>query len=387
MSQSRLLSLSGCLLAIVACVSDAGAQGGPHRGAARSVPAGYVPKHQRVEHEAAHLGAEALGNVHRVQYENEGLAPVPMGGAVAGPQMEMHDDGMEWQHEHGGDACGPDGCECDCGVPGCRGCGLRIYGGMVNRTEYYSGVSSFSSSVNRGGTGSFGFEGGLNMGTPLFGGWRGLGFQLGAGATSSNFNGANFTRDDRGQVFVTMGLFRRVDWGLQGGLVVDHLHDEWYGNVDLSQVRGEFSWMFPEGTEAGIWFAASNDDDIVEGQLQAGTNLPTTIRETWQINDLCAFFIRQQLCDGEARLFAGCTGTNDGLLGGDITLPVNHAWSLRSGFTYVLPEEGPLSNGHAREAWNASVLLVWQPCGRGCGKDYYRPLFNVANNGSMIVER
>lgn len=227
------------------------------------------------------------------------------------------------------------------------------------------------------------------MGTPLFGGWRGLGFQAGAGGTLANFNGADFTRDVRNQVFITLGLFRRVDWGLQGGLVVDHMHDDWYANVDINQIRGELSWMVPEGSELGFMFAGSNDVQRVTGQLRTGTALPTTITETWQVNDIYALFLRHSFCGGgQARLFAGWSGTSDGVLGADAFLPLNDDWSLRNSFTYLVPEQGQLDGGNVKEAWNVSMQLVWYPHGRNaCGTDYYRPLFNVANNGNFFIER
>jgi hypothetical protein len=302
-----------------------------------------------------------------------------MPGVIGG---ELDEGAFHGDDFHGDCACGGDGCElCQVGAWAAL-CGAR------ERTEVYGGVTSFSSPVNRGGTSSFGFEGGINMGSPLFGGWRGLGLQMGVGGTTANFNGSNFTHDDRSQVFATIGLFRRVDWGLQYGLVFDHLHDDWYANVDLSQARGEVSWMVPEGSELGFMFAASNDDDFADAVLQTGTAIPTTVTERWETNDLYAFFLRHTFCEGgQARLFAGWSGTSDGVLGADALVPLNDEWSLRNSFTYLVPEEGPLDGGNAKEVWNLSMQLVWSPFGRSCGKDYYRPLFNVANNGSMIIER
>jgi hypothetical protein len=281
---------------------------------------------------------------------------------------------------------------CACGGAGCGLCQQGIWAVLCEarqRTEWYHGVTAFTGPVNRGSTGSFGFEGGFNTGSPLFGGWRGLGVQAGLGGTVANFNGSDITHDTRNQAFVTLGLFRRVDWGLQGGVVVDHMHDDWYANVDLSQIRGEFSWVVPQGSELGFLFAASNDDDVVEGVLQTGTALPTTIRETWSLNDYYAIFLRHTYCEGGyIKAFAGWTGTSDGILGAEGFVPLNDNWSLRNSFTYIIPEEGQLDGGHEQESWNLSMQLVWQPCGRNnCGKDYYRPLFNVANNGTMFINR
>jgi hypothetical protein len=364
------------------------------------VRAQYVAPQERMTQFAPHdsFTDEFLGTAPHSRIASRSLAPIPMaeeippGNAVldGGPLMDevladdVIADGEMMPGEYG------DGCSC--GGAGCGLCQQGIWAVLCQarqRTEWYHGVTAFTGPVNRGGTGSFGFEGGFNTASPLFGGWRGLGVQAGLGGTITNFNGADITRDQRNQAFITLGLFRRVDWGLQGGIVIDHIHDDWYANVDLSQLRGELSWVVPQGSELGFMFAASNDDDIVDGVLQTGTALPTTIRETWTLNDYYAIFMRHTYCNGGyIKAFAGWTGTSDGILGAEGVVPLSDNWSLRNSFTYIIPEQGPLDGGNVQEAWNLSMLLVWQPWGRSnCGKDYYRPLLNVANNGTMFINR
>ena len=416
MSDARLiLRVAGCLLAAL-LGTNASSWAQTTRGheplpqnpmrTSTVVPASYVTQHPgNFQHPPqGMLTAEFLGQTPRSRPVNRGLAQLPMQRAAGAsetflsqPEELSPSDTITPGHmheEHNGHEFSSAGFDdgCACGGAGCDICQFGVWGALAaarDRTEVYQGITSFSGPINRGGGGSFGFEGGLNMGTPLFGGWRGLGFQAGAGGTMASFNGAGFTRDVRHQAFVTLGLFRRVDWGLQGGFVVDHLHDDWYANVDISQVRGELSWKVPEGSELGFMFAGSNDFQTVTGELRSGTALPTTITETWQVNDIYALFLRHSFCGGgEARLFAGCSGTSDGVLGADAFIPLNEDWSLRNSFTYLVPEQGQLDGGNVKEAWNVSMQLVWYPHGRNaCGTDYYRPLFNVANNGSFFIER
>jgi hypothetical protein len=408
MSNSRLLSLriAGCLLAILLIrVPMAGAQslgaGGPLFPPAhiptnatrpgRKALTNYLPGHQRATSSAATVAHDSpvLGEMHSTAMVDEGLAPIPMQGeAMLGGPVGPGD-------YYGGGGCADGACggdACSCGVDGCGGCYGGLWGILCNidrRKEFYSGVSAFSSPVNRGGTGSFGFEGGLNVGSPLFGGWRGLGWQAGAGGTLSSFNGAEFTEDTRNQLFLTAGIFRRVDWGLQWGFVVDYLHEDWYATAELSQVRGEVAWVVPEGLEYGFMFAAGEEDpEVVTGLLQNGTAIPEEFTESWRVNDLYAFYFRRTFCNNaQGRLFAGWSGDSDGLLGADVSIPLDDNWALRSGFTYLIPEEGPLDGGNEEEAWNVSLQLVWYPHCGAMTKDYYRPLFNVANNGSMIIDR
>jgi len=395
MSDSRpnLLRIAGCLLAALFCTTNVQAQaigsgllGSPpqERPAARQrmrrqAPQDYVPRHERMGNNGprASFASQSIGRMHSVEFENEGLAPVPM-------------EGETIIEDYSGDYAG--GGDCQCGVEDCNGCCSGIWGligGARRRGEYYSGFSSFSSPVNRGGAGSFGYEGGFNLGSPLLGGLYGLGWQAGVGGTLTNFNGADFTRDDRHQFFATGGFFRRVDWGLQGGVVIDYLKDEWYANADFTQVRGELGWVVPEGREYGFMFAAGDEGDLVTGTLQNGTALPTDIEENWRVNDLYALYFRRTFCNNaHGRIFGGWSGDSDGLLGADLLLPLDDSWALRTGFTYLIPEEGPLDGGHEEEAWNLSILLVWYPhCTARCGQDYYRPLFNVANNSTMILDR
>lgn len=398
----RILRLTGCLLVAI-CMATPQAwaqavgsglmgQGNPMRSSGVA-QAQYVQQHDHNMHRAPQgmLTAEFLGQTPRSRPMPPSLAPLAMPNSAMPEGTIILDDAMvddpAMQHAmHGefGD------CACDGG--GCGLCQRGIWAVLCEsrrRTEYFYGVTSFAGPMNRGGTGSFGFEGGLNTASPLFGGWRGLGVQAGFNGTSTNFNGANFTTDTRTQAFVTLGLFRRVDWGLQGGVVIDHLHEDWYANGDISQIRGELSWVVPQGSELGMFFTASNDDETVDGVLQNGTAIPTTIRETWQINDIYAIFLRHTFCGGGyAKAFAGWTGTSDGVLGAEAFVPLSDNWALRNSFTYIVPEEGPLDGGHEQEFWNLSMQVVWTPYGRCDGtRDYYRPLFNVANNGTMFVNR
>jgi hypothetical protein len=359
------------------------------------VPAQYVPRHERMVQHASPstFTDEFLGTAPRMRPASRSLAPIAMPEEIPADEAIVEESPMMGEMMADGELM-PDGMGdgCACGGAGCGLCQQGIWAVLCEarqRTEWYHGATAFTGPINRGGTGSFGFEGGLNTASPLFWGWRGLGVQAGLGGTISNFNGSDITRDQRNQTFVTLGLFRRVDWGLQGGIVVDHLHDDWYANVDLSQIRGEFSWVVPQGSELGMMFAASNDDDVANGVLQTGTALPTTIRETWTVNDYYSIFLRHTYSQGGyIKVFAGWTGTSDGILGAEGFVPLNNNWSLRNSFTYIIPEEGPLDGGNGQEAWNLSMQLVWQPGGRNrCGTDYYRPLLNVANNGSMFVNR
>jgi hypothetical protein len=245
--------------------------------------------------------------------------------------------------------------------------------------EVFGGVQGFTGPANRGCSGSFGFHEGFNWGTSLCGCGA---FQIGSNWTQSNFDGNNFTDESRDQVFVTAGWFRRCDMGFQGGIVFDWLHDEWDYEVDLSQLRAELSWKCCQD-DFGAWVAIGINEGDANVDAFAGP------ANHWHVNDMYAFFWRRQFqCGGEGRAFGGFTNNGQGLVGADAFVPLNPCWSLRSSFLYLIPNdsnEDPVPD-FEEETWNVSVSLVWTPFARpGCGPNYCRPLFNVADNGSFTT--
>lgn len=289
------------------------------------------------------------------------------------------------------------GCEggaCNDACGGCRTgnncCLIPCPNIRFDKFEFMAGVDAFSGPLNRGAGGSFGFHEGLNWGsnlpcTEL------LSAQAGFQAIQSTFNGSDITEEDRRQFFVTAGLFRRVDWGLQAGAVVDFLHDEWYYQpLDLAQVRGEVSWVFPCNHELGVWFTQGINNGSANSTVQISPTASVTMMEGWHSTDLYAAFYRRQFmdCGAYGRVFGGFTGESDGLVGADFNVPLCESLALRSDFTYLIPGEGQGQNGNVEESWNVSIGLVWYPgCRTARSKDYNRPLFNVANNGSFMVDR
>ena len=288
--------------------------------------------------------------------------------------------------------CGPGGYgRVYGGDPACGTCGPCFPRLSLENLELFAGAHGFTGPNNRG-SGSFGFHEGLNLGTPFI---CGLALQGGYQATQSNFEGTFFTPDDRTQSFVTVGAFRRVDLGLQGGVVVDYLGDKWDCDINLAQLRGELSWKMPCEHEFGFWFAAGLDrSSIVARDVQFP--LPGGEEDTVEITDgtftvepldIYAFFYRKQLaCGGECRAWAGFTDESQGLMGGNLSLPVSNCLSFATDFLYIMPREASTTS-FTDEAWNVSFSFVWTPCRRNvCGPNYCRPLFDVANNGSFVVK-
>lgn len=335
---------------------------------------GYVPRHELM---GGMSTAQMLAPIE--QDPSMSLEPLPAEGEIMGDMGGISGP------------CGDAGAPCDscdsCGYN--HGCLIPCPVFSLRNVELFSGVQGFTGPMNQGSSGSFGFHYGLNWGAPmpcLLGG--AVGMQVGFRGVSSNYSGSTLTTDTRNQQFLTAGLFRRVDWGLQGGVVFDYLRDDWYYDSNLTQIRGELSWVFPACHELGFWFTArGRSDTVTTSAMRNGQVVQQTA--TLEPFDLFAFFYRRRfesLGGGAARVYAGFTGNSDGLVGADIKMPLTENWALQSAFTYVIPDESNKQIAFSEEAWNVGITLVWYPGQRkSVGNDYFRPLFDVADNGSFIA--
>lgn len=316
-------------------------------------------------------------------------------------------------------ACGVEGFAC--GQPGCDSCGSGVYGASCGvgpgcgtaecvplflpilpinwcRFEFFAGVQGFTGAPNfaaggllndRSGAGSFGFHEGLNESRslkPIIGiDW---GAQLGFRTTQNNLEKTPFSNDQRNQVFVTGGFFRRVDYGLQMGMVMDYLSDDWYYNANLAQLRGEFSWKTGTCHEFGYRFTGGVSDSSSRTALIDTTGATVMGLLSLEATDQHRFFYRRDLGgDGYVDGFIGTTDNDDTLFGIIASTPMRGRWGLRGGFTYLNPGDGERTFGVHEENWNVSMSVVWRPCGAtGKCDGYNRPLFNVADNGTFLVD-
>jgi hypothetical protein len=276
-----------------------------------------------------------------------------------------------------GGSCGPNYCG-NCGL--CSQLWAECTSRWLNRFNYFAGVHGFKGPVDQGLNGNFGFHEGLNWGAPLGDPW-GIGYQVGVEAVHSNFSGdqvAGARRNDRDQVFVTGGLFRRPSCGgLQWGVAFDLLHDSYYDKADMAQIRTELSLVRPDRHEVGFWGAFGiNDDDLLARAVEP--------------IDVYALFYRRHFSGGgQGRLWTGLSSQGDALFGADLTVPLGTSWALENSFTYLLPQEGRGTAGQQNETWAMMVRLVWYPSreARCVIKDPYYPLFGVGDNGSFLVDR
>ena len=282
--------------------------------------------------------------------------------------------------------CGAASCGCDSCVGVCHGaCGAQGYH-WIDTLSLHVGVQGFKNGINRGQSGSFGFMQGVNWGSPWVFAPLGMNTQIGFRGSQSDFHGADFTTEQRGQYFFTAGFYKKNRHGWQGGIVFDYLHDDWYTTIDLTQVRGELSLGSPTGSSLGFAFAQAMSEDETTSVLGG-----QSIVESWATQDYYTMFWEYQSNQhryGKLRILGGATGESDAIFGTLMKIPLLDNWSLESEFTYVVPTEGAAQGGTQNESWNVAFNLVWYPA-RSMGRVNYAmsPMFDVAGNGSLIPWR
>lgn len=293
------------------------------------------------------------------------------------------------------------GLEAGCGMESCVDCGDVACGSRVNRGSDYwcfpvclprfrdlsvwGGVHGFKGprdapQFGGSGDGNFGFQEGLNFGgkAPLIGLlFPGLSYQAGYQAVQSHLSGTSGgVANSREQDFVTIGFFRRVPAGLQFGAAWDYMNDNWITQGDFQQIRYEISIKSQRGREFG--FTGSTH-----------TNTTTLGSYDFQAVDQYRLFFRCSHKAADLRFWGGFTNDSEGILGADCYVPFNDRWSLQTGFNYIIPDGESGVVGAREEAWNIGTNLVWH-YGRGATEartNPHRPLFNIADNGSMVIDQ
>ncbi len=304
----------------------------------------------------------------------------------------------------------PYACEEDCNPAPCCFDGtvcrwLHQFGRPYYGLKWYRdftasvGVTAFENEADLGLVGNFGTNEYLNFGMPLWNAF-GIGWQVGVRGTQTGFgtrsvgpNPANQTLiDSRNQQFVTTGFYTRAfeGHGLQGGAVFDYLNNTGFiGTADIKQMRGEISYVWGYH-EFGFWGAAN-----------AGKGLGfinNTTGRTFENNTVHTYnaFYRMQFGDAnEWKVWGGASHEGQGYIGSILRAPMTKSLALEGVFAYLMPGESKtvtdrtntVSATFTPMAWNLGINLVYYPRGRSRRSlaSPYRPLFDVADNGTMIT--
>jgi hypothetical protein len=305
-----------------------------------------------------------------VAYEDGAYAPAVPGGYLE--EAPAYGGGCGAACGGGYGACGNWCAQ----VPCCWYQGLSVFAGM----------QGFKNALDQGRNGNFGFHEGVNFGMPL--GYSPISFQVGFQALQSDFlgeqthlvnNRPRYEIDRHDQIFFTTGFFHRTsrNCGWQGGIVFDHLHDNYYVTSTLQQLRAELSFRCNWQQEFGYWGAYGLDSDRFSNTLEVTSK------------DLHTFFYRHHFSGGAlARAWTGFSGDGEWLFGGEAAVPLGSSWALENSFAYVLPKDKGRA-GQEDETWSIMMRLVWYPgrCSREAINVPYQPLMGVADNTVFMLDR
>lgn len=319
------------------------------------------------------------------------------------PNMGMHSGSIEQGMLMGAYPCEEMDCEDECGfLPGCEHTGtilswMRRFGQPYYGWRWYrdftasAGIASFQNGADLGFHGNYGTNEYANWSMPFWNAF-GVGWQLGVRGVQTNFQptSGHIQQNSRNQTFASTGFFTRAfeGRGLQGGASYDFLTDSLYGNVDIAQIRAEISYVW-DYNEIGFWSASSLG--TTTGFLRQTGGTSTVNSKT---TDLYSIFYRLHFDDAnEIKIWAGASSYRDGYIGSLIRSPLSKSLALEGTFAYLIPSTAQthtFSNGtsisHFPSAWNVAVNLVFYPACRSRRSlaSPYRPLFDVADNGTMI---
>jgi hypothetical protein len=279
----------------------------------------------------------------------------------------------------------------ECGVFGYHrmGCGRvaacldNCLGPLIREWSLFAGAQGFKGPIDLGLNGNYGFNEGFNAAGPIIPFPRfGLGYQIGGRFTQSDLSGNVFGTNSRDQQFLTAGLFHRAyrHCGLQWGVVYDWLSENYYTKASLSQVRSEISYLNGRGHELGLLVTQGikeDDNDLVPGFI---------LRPTDQYN---LFYRYTTDIGGQGRIWGGFTGQSMATFGADFRVPVSNRIDFVGGFNYIIPNDGQNQAGQTDESWGLSMNIVWYFGRRkeGVHNTPFRPLFNVADNNSLMLDR
>ena len=261
------------------------------------------------------------------------------------------------------------------------------------------GVTAFENELDLGLTGNFGTNEYLNFGMPLWNAF-GLGWQVGVRGTQTGFGSRSISTggilnptviDSRNQQFVTTGLYTRAfeGRGLQGGAVFDYLNNTGFvGTADIKQMRGEISYVWGYH-EWGFWGAFNAGQGLGIIRAQNGESFENNTVHTYNA------FYRVQFGDAnEWKIWGGASHEGQGYVGSILRAPMTRSLALEGTFAYLMPGEtkqipdsAPVAGSFTPMAWNLGINLVYYPRGRSRRSlaSPYRPLFDVADNGTMIT--
>ena len=229
-----------------------------------------------------------------------------------------------------------------------------------------------------------------NMGIPIVKDW-GLGVQVGLGYNFSDNAVQVLHRlgvsDRRDQLFNTLGVFQRTDWGLNWSLAHDFLWESYYDDFQLSQWRGRIGYQVTATDEFGAWGTVrdSGDSGSVLGvpiHLQPIQMVNAFWRHIWSSSAWTTFWIGAAHEHGRFVLVLPDQPPvrNAFTYGADLQIPLNDYLAIYGEANFITPA----SSGTV----DAYLGFTFYPGGgaHNALQKRFAPLLPVASNTSFAVD-
>ena len=238
--------------------------------------------------------------------------------------------------------------------------------------------------ANMGGRTAF------NWGIPIVKEW-GLGVQVGMAYDFADNAVQVLNRlhvsDRRDQLYNTLGIFQRTDWGLNWSIAHDYLWESYYDNFQLGQWRARAGYQVTENDEFGAWGTVADfgDSGTVAGtpvRLRPINQVNAFWRHVWSSSAWTTIWIGGAQEHGRFVLVLPDTPAvrNAFVYGADLQMPLNDHLAIYGEANFITPA----SSGTV----DAYLGFVFYPGGgaRKALQKRYAPLLQTASNSTFAVD-
>ncbi|MCI0640436.1 MAG: hypothetical protein L0Y72_07270 [Gemmataceae bacterium] len=258
-----------------------------------------------------------------------------------------------------------------------------------DNTSLFFGLDGYKEPADLGINGNFGFRVGFNTGFAILED-MGLGAQVGTAInysrTALRLLSAIDGTQEHIQSYTTLGIFQRGAGGINWGVAYDLRFDDYYGNFETSQWRGQVGYEIGACDEIGLWGTLRERGDRagiggVRFDLQPINQVNFYWRHIWENNIVTRAWI------GIANEHSRFVLINPGhppvqhplTFGGDFFVPLSDNLALFGEAHFITPNDtGSIT---------ATLGLVWYPgTARDQPRNRFAPLLPLANNPSFALD-
>ncbi len=259
----------------------------------------------------------------------------------------------------------------------------------LDNTSVFFGLDGYKEPADLGVNSNFGFRIGFNTGFAIleqFGVGAQVGTALNYSRTAMRILSAIDGTQEHIQSYTTLGIFQRGAGGINWGVAYDFRFDDYYGNFETGQWRGQVGYEIGANDEIGLWGTLRERGDRagiggVFFDLQPINQINFYWRHVWENNIVTRGWI------GIANEHSRFVLINPGdpplqhpfTFGGDFYVPLSDNLALFGEAHFITPNDtGSIT---------ATLGLVWYPgTARDQPRNRFAPLLPLANNPTFALD-